>query len=144
MKLLHDQTTAQQIAEAASAFERRRSGFGPQSVSVVVSGDILVVTLHSALSRAEKAMTASAAGAAQVQEEYRQLFLSSSVALREDIERITGVKVCEAATEVEADTGNIVQVFTNGARPKAFLFAHGLSAESSVENRSAPEYLGEV
>ena len=51
-----DPTMAQQIAQAVSAFQERRTGHPPQSVTVILSEDTLVVTLHEALSPAEKAM----------------------------------------------------------------------------------------
>jgi uncharacterized protein YbcI len=43
-------TMAQQVAQAASAFEQRRTGHVPRSVTVVLSEDTLVITLHGALS----------------------------------------------------------------------------------------------
>src|SRR5688572_5762947 len=49
-------TVAQQLAEAASVFEHRRTGHRPKSVTVVLSEDTLVITLHGALSLAEKAL----------------------------------------------------------------------------------------
>ena len=49
--------------------------------------------------------------AAQVQEFHKQLFHSSAGTLREEIKRITGVEVREAAAEVEPTTGTVVQVF---------------------------------
>ena len=71
-------TMAQQIAEAASAFEQLRTGHGPKSVTVVLSEETLVVTLHGALSPAEKALAQTPAGAAQVQDFHRQLFADSA------------------------------------------------------------------
>src|SRR5580693_8987069 len=76
-------TMAQQIAEAATAFQQERTGRAPKSVSVVLSGDTLVVTLHGALSPAEQAMARSAEGAAKVQEFHRQLFHNASNTLKE-------------------------------------------------------------
>ena len=62
-------TVGQQIAEAAIAFEQLRTGnHAAKSVTVVLSGGTLVITLHDALSPAEKALAQSPAGAAQVQE----------------------------------------------------------------------------
>src|SRR5205809_2883349 len=98
-------TTAHQIAQAASAFEQQRTGHVPKSVTVVLSEDTLVVTLHGALSPAEKALAQSPAGAVQVQEFHRQLFTNSADELRQEIKRITGVDVREATAEVEATTG---------------------------------------
>src|SRR5689334_25111830 len=89
-------TMAQQIARAAIAFEQRRTGnHVPRSVTVVLSEGSLVITLHEALSPAEKALARSPAGAAQVQEFHRQLFATSSGSLREEITRITGMQVRE-------------------------------------------------
>jgi uncharacterized protein YbcI len=102
---------AQQIAQAANAFERQRTGHAPQSMAVVLNEDTLVITLHGALSPAEKALAQSPAGAAQVQEFHRQLFSDSADSLRQDIERITGVAVRGATGEVEPVLGTMVQVF---------------------------------
>ena len=79
-------TMAQQIAQAAIAFEQQRTGnHVPKSVTVVLSEDTLVITLHEALSPAEKALAKTPAGAAQVQEFHRQLFANSSDSLRQEI-----------------------------------------------------------
>ena len=67
-------TTAREIAQAATAFAQQQTGRVPESVAVVLSEDTLVITLHGALSPAEKALAQSPAGAAEVQEFHRQLF----------------------------------------------------------------------
>jgi uncharacterized protein YbcI len=118
---------ARQIASAASAFELQRLGHAPQSVTVVLSGETLVITLHGSLSPAELAMAKSLAGAAQVQEFHRQLFASAAVAMREEIERITGIKVRDSKTEVGATSGTVVQVFTTGTMVQVFLLAHSVA-----------------
>ena len=123
-------TMAQQIAEAASAFEQLRTGHTPESVTVVLSEETLVVTVHGALSPAEKALAQTPAGAAQVQEFHRQLFHDSSDPLRREIKRITGVDVREATAEVETKTGTVVHVFTTGTMVQVFLLAHGISADT--------------
>jgi uncharacterized protein YbcI len=123
-------TMAQQVAQAASAFQQQRTGRAPAVVAVVLSGDTLVVTLHDALSPAEKALSRSPTGAAQVQEFHRQLFASSAGSLREEIKRITGVEVREAAAEVEPKTGTVVHAFTTGTMVQVFLLAQNLSAET--------------
>ena len=95
-------TMAQQIAHAAIAFEQRRTGnHVPKSVTVVLSEGTLVITLHEALSPAERDLAKSPAGAAQMQEFHRQLFANSSESLRQEIKRITGVNVREATAQVE-------------------------------------------
>ncbi len=121
---------AEQIAQAATAFQQARTGHEPKSVSVVLSGDTLVVTLHGALSPAEQAMAQSADGAAKVQEFHRQLFLSASATLREEIRRITGMDVREAAAEVDPASGAVVQVFTSGTMVQVFLLSGNVPAGS--------------
>jgi len=80
-----DPSVAQQIARAAIAFQQQRTGHEPKSVAVVLSGDTLLVTLHGALSPAEKALAQSPEGAARVQDFHRQLFTNSADALRQEI-----------------------------------------------------------
>ena len=127
-------TMAKQIAQAAIAFEQRRTGNHlPKSVTVVLSEGTLVITLHEALSPAERAMSQSAAGAAQVQEFHRQLFASSSDALRQEITRITGMDVREATAEIEPASGAVVQAFTTGTVVQVFLLAGDVPAESWTE-----------
>ena len=123
-------TMAQQIAEAAIRFEASHNGHVPDSATVVLSEDTLVVTLHGSLSPAERALAKTPDGAAQVQEFHRQLFSSSSESLRDEIERITGVAVREATAEVETTTGTVVHVFTSGTMVQVFLLARSLPAET--------------
>lgn len=120
---------AQQVAVAASAFQQQRTGHAPKTVTVVLSKDTLVITLHGALSPAEQAMAASPVGAARVQEFHRQLFSNSSDALRQEIKRITGVEVREAVAEVEAVSGIVVHALSNGTMVQVFLLAETLSVE---------------
>jgi uncharacterized protein YbcI len=121
---------AQQIAEAASLFEEARTGHVPQSVTVVLSDNTLVITLREALSPAEKALAKSPAGAAEMQEFHQRLFATSSASLRQEIKRITGVEVQEAAMEVEPSTGTVVKAFMTGTVVQVFLLARSLPAEA--------------
>src|SRR5579883_2945171 len=131
-------TMAQQIAQAAIAFEQRRTGSHvPRSVTVVLSEGTLVITLHEALSPAERALASSPAGAAQVQEFHRQLFASSSDSLRQEIGRITGMEVREATAEVEPASGAVVQAFTTGTVVQVFLLAGNAATETWSEKQSA-------
>jgi uncharacterized protein YbcI len=125
-----DSTKARQLAQAARTFQQQRTGHVPKSVAVVLSNDMLVITLHDALSPAEKAMARSPAGATQVQEFHRQLFDSSADTLRQEIKRITGVEVREAVAEVEPITGTVVHAFTTGTVVQVFLLAGSVPAES--------------
>jgi uncharacterized protein YbcI len=129
-------TMAQQLAQAASAFQQQRTGHAPKSVTVVLSEGTLVITLHEALSPAERAVARSPAGAAQVQEFHRQLFASSSDSWRQEIKRITGMEVREAAAEIEPASGAVVQAFTTGTVVQVFQLAG--SAPTEAWSGSAP------
>jgi uncharacterized protein YbcI len=120
-------TVAQQVAYAASAFQLKNTGHAPKAVTVVLSGDTLVVTLHEALSPAEKALAKNPAGAAQVQDFHRQLFASAPDSLRREIKRITGVEVRDAAAEVETGTGTVVLAFATGTMGQVFLLDRSVS-----------------
>jgi uncharacterized protein YbcI len=119
----HEHTVAQQIAEAVTAMQKKTTGHTPKAITVVLSEDTLVITLHDALTPAEKALAKSANGAARMQEFQRQLFAASSESLRQEIRRITGRQVREATAEVEPTTGSIVHAFTTGTMVQVFLLA---------------------
>ena len=121
---------AQQIAQAAVAFEKRRTGHVPKSVTVVMSDNTLMITLHGALSPAEVALAKSPEGAAKVQTFHRQLFTSSADSLRQEIKKITGVEVRESVAEVEPTAGTVVQAFTTGTVVQVFLLACDVPSET--------------
>jgi uncharacterized protein YbcI len=128
-------TMTEQIAQAATAFQQQRTGRAPKSVNVVVSGETLVITLQGALSPAEQLMAQSPEGAAKVQEYHRQLFLSASDPLREEINRITKMEVRQATTEVAPAKGSVVEVFPTGTMVQMFLLTHALPTESWSSER---------
>lgn len=132
-------TMVQQIARAATAFQMQRTGHAPQSVTVVLSGETLVVTLHGALSLAEKELAKSEKGAAQVQEFHRQLFAIAADPLRDEIKRITGVEVREATAQVETITGTVVHVFSSGTMVQVFLLADSIGDGSCSEGDSGSQ-----
>ncbi len=121
---------AQQIAEAAIAFQRERTGHAPTSVTVVLGEDTLVVTLHGVLSPAEQVLAKTLEGAAQVQKFHRQLFANSCEPLRQEIKRITGVEVREVTAEIEPTTGTVVQVFTTGSMVQVFQLSQSVPVSS--------------
>ena len=123
-------TMAQQVAQAVMAFQQKTTGHAPKAVTVVLSQDTLVVTLHEALSPAERDMAKSPAGAATVQEFHRQLFGNSSQSLRDEIKRITGVDVREAIAEVEPTTGAVVCAFASGTVVQVFQLSEGILADT--------------
>lgn len=121
---------AEQIAQAATAFQQQRTGHQPKSVSVVLGGDTVMVTLHGALSPAEQAMAQSPEGAAKVQEFHRQLFLNSSDTLSQEIKQITGMEVLERSAEVDSTCGPVVEVFPSGTMVQVFLLSGKLPSGS--------------
>lgn len=129
----HESNVEQQIAEAVSVFQKQSTGHAPKAVTVVLSEDTLVTTLHEALTPAEQVLAKSADGAAQVQEFHRQLFASSSESLRQDIQRITGRQVRDAVEKLEPTTGSIVHAFTTGTMVQVFL----LTPDATTKSKSA-------
>jgi uncharacterized protein YbcI len=124
-----DPTMAQRVAQAISVYQVQRTGYAPKAVTVVLSDDTLVVTLHEALSPAEKALARTPDGATQMQEYHRQLFKDSVDLLRQEIKRITGVAVGEAAAEMETTTGAIVHAFTTGTMVQVFQLGGTIPAD---------------
>ncbi|MBI3463141.1 MAG: DUF2294 family protein [Planctomycetes bacterium] len=102
---------AQQVALAAIAFEQQRTGRLPRWATAVMSDDTLVITLHAALSPAERALANSTHAASQLQEFHRQLFKDAADSLRGEIKRITGVEVRHGTLEADMTSGTLVQVF---------------------------------
>jgi len=123
-------TIAEQVAHTIRDFQTQRTGHTPRSVTVVFSQGTLVVTMHEALTQAEKVLSRTAEGAAQVRDFHHALFQSSLAPLRAEIERITGSTVREAAAEVEPATGAVMHVFTTGTMVQVYQLAGGLSAET--------------
>ena len=122
---------AQEIAQAAITFERLRTGRPPNKVTVVLTNDTLVITLHGVLSPAEKALAGrDSAGAARVTELHRQLFADSSETLLDEIKRITGQAVCEATADIETSSGTVVKVFTTGAEVQVFRLAGNVPTDT--------------
>jgi uncharacterized protein YbcI len=117
---------AQQIGQSAIAFEEHRLGRRPKSVTVVLGGEILVITMHGVLSRAEMTVAENSAGAAKLQEFHQELFNHSSEPLRQEIKRITGLELCEVAKDKAIAA---VQVLPNGTVVQVFLL-HGRSLDA--------------
>jgi uncharacterized protein YbcI len=109
-----------ELAQIALSLQTERTGHSPKAVTVVASDETVVVTLHEALTPAEKILARSTAGAAQVEGYHRALFAVSCDQLRSEIQRLTGRKVKESAVVVEPATGAIVHAFTSGTIVQIF------------------------
>ena len=124
-------TIAEQVAQAAIAFQLERTGHSPSAATVVLGGDTLVITLVDALSEAERQMSKSPMGATRVQEYHRELFGSSALPLRSAIEKITGMTIREAAEEVVPTSGVVVHAFTSGTMVQVFQVASSKPATAT-------------
>ena len=133
-----EKAMAEQIAQVAIGYQKEQTGHAPASVTVVLNEDTLVITMHDALTPAEKALATNPAGAAQVQEFHRQLFHSSAEAMRKEIQRITGREVREAAAEVEPASGTVVHAFTTGNVVQVFLLSDVAAATCASSDTTQP------
>jgi len=121
---------SKELAEIALAMQASRTGHTPKAVTVVASDETVVVTLHEALTPAEKILARSEHGASQVENYHRALFAVSCDELRREIQRLTGRKVRESAVVVEPATGAIVHAFTSGTVVQIFqLEPHGVATQ---------------
>ena len=116
-----DLTMAEQVEVAASLFEQQRTGHGRIWVTVFLNEDTMVISLHGALTAAEKALADCPSGGAQLQEFHRQLFTNDSTSFWRRITRITGMEVRDATAEVETTTGTVVQVLRTNTVVQEFL-----------------------
>ncbi len=114
---------AEKVAQAAVAFELKRTGHSPKWVTVVMCETTLVITLHDALSPAEMALAKTPAGAAQVQEFHHGLFANAAESMRQEIKKISGVEVREAREEIKTTNCTVVQTFANGTVVQVYLLA---------------------
>ena len=125
---------SEKLAEIALAMQAERTGHSPKAVTVVGSDETVVVTMHEALTPAEKILARSAAGASKVEDYHRALFAVSCEELRLEIQRLSGRKVREAAVVLEPATGAIVHAFTSGTVVQIFqLESHEAARERAGE-----------
>ena len=128
---------ARQIAEAALKFQLQHTGHAAESVTVVLAGVTLVITLYGALSKAEKALANSPHGATKVRELHQQLFANTSQPLRQEITRITGAQVRESTADIATGAGAVVHALTSGAMVQVFLLSQKVPNESWIEPASS-------
>lgn len=122
-----------ELARIALSMQAERTGHTPKAVTVVASEETVVLTLHEALTPAERILAKTETGAAKVEQYHRALFAVSCDELRKEIQRLTGRKVREAAVVVEPATGAIIHAFTSGTVVQIFqLEPHGLATHVSA------------
>ena len=124
---------SKELAKIALAMQAERTGHTPKAVTVVASDETVVLTLHEALTPAEKILARTESGAVKVEQYHRALFAVSCDELRKEIQRLTGRRVREAAVVVEPATGAIVHAFTSGTVVQIFqLEPHGIVTHVSA------------
>jgi uncharacterized protein YbcI len=114
-------TVAEQVARAAGAFEDRRTKRGRDWVAVFLNEDTIAIALHGSLTVAEKLLSQSLAGAAQVQEFHRKLFINDAASLLREINKITGMEVRDVTAEINPSAGSVVQIFATDTVVEEFL-----------------------
>jgi hypothetical protein len=102
---------------------------------VVLNESTLVITLHGALSPAEKALAESPAGAAEIQEFHRQLFNNSVDSLRQEIKRITEVELREINMELGFEVGADIPVHSSEMRGRIRAGNHPSEVEKRRERQ---------
>lgn len=137
---------AKQLAEVARQFEKHRTGREPESVSVVLADQKLVITVRGLLSSGDAETAKTPVGAAQVRELHHQQFLSCCSPLKQEVEGITGVAVLEATSEVATHTGTVVMVFLLAAAVAASTWTESTGKATLLnpaEDSEEPETGGE-
>ena len=132
-------TIGQQIARAASAFEKKKTKRGRKWVAVFMNEDRIVLALHGSLTAEETILAQRTTGASQIRKFHRELFALGSATLFRKIKSIAGIEVRDATAEIELKTGWVVQVFTTDTTAKEFLLAPRRPARSA---RREPNKIG--
>ena len=130
---------AKQLADVVRQFETHRTGRAPDSVTAVLSGNSLIITMREALSSTEQEAAKTPVGAAEVREAHRQHFLVTDRSLRQQVETITGVAVLEATSEVATLTGTVVLVFLLAATVADSTWTESKSEPTSLNSSSSTE-----
>lgn len=134
-------TLAEEIAQAAMAFQRECTGHAPRRVSVVLGEKTLVITLFEALSPAEKEMGRTPEGATRVREYYRQLFHDSAAAFHERLSQILATDICESAADIHSPVGRLIETFPAGDIVQVFRLSSPVAAQAGSSPPSSPKTL---
>lgn len=116
-----DRDCVKQLAEFAGAQQQLRTGHPSRQVDVAFAGDALVMVLHDALTITEKKLAQDPQAADQLQAFHRELFLSSSNAMKQEIARVTGRAVRETVSELETESGSLVYAPSTGVMIQVYM-----------------------
>ena len=118
---INDRECQKQLAEIAGVQQQLRTGHPPKQVDIAFAGDALVMVLHDALTIAEKKLLQDPHAAHQLQAFHRELFLSSSNTMKQEIARVTGRTVRESSSEIETASGSLVYAPATGVMIQVYL-----------------------
>lgn len=109
------------ITEALTRFEREYLGRGPREAQSFVNGDLVVVRLKGILSPAERQLSSEPDGVEMIKQMRARLVESCSDDIEALIEAETGVAVVSMHTDISAQTGERVFLFTMEADVEAMV-----------------------
>ena len=119
---------ARKVARAIGCFEHALLDRVPRSVTIVTSGDGVVVSLHESFSPLERRLAAGSGGCCRVRAFHHGIFASSRDAFVDHVRSSTGVALDAAIVHVDPATGSILKTFTTDPSVEMFLLGEGLPA----------------
>jgi uncharacterized protein YbcI len=118
---------ARKVARAIGCFEHALLDRVPRSVTIVTSGDRIVVSLHESFSPLERRLAAGG-GCCRIEDFHHEIFDSSRDALIQHVRGNTGVGLDAGIVHVDATTGSVLKTFTTDPSVELFLLGDGLPA----------------
>ncbi len=119
---------ARKVARAIGCFEHALLDRVPRSVTIVASGDRVVVSFHESFSPLERRLTVGSGGCCRVKEFHHGIFESSRDALVDHVRSSTGVALDAGILHVDPATGSVLKTFTTDPSVELFLLGEGLPA----------------
>lgn len=119
---------ARKVARSIACFEHALLERVPRSVTIMASGDRLVVSLHESFSTLERRLAATATGCDRIEDFHHGIFDSSRDALVQHVQRHTGVALDAGIVHIDAATRSILKTFTTESSVELFLLGEGLPA----------------
>jgi uncharacterized protein YbcI len=100
------------IRNAIIKFEQEFMGRGPDEVKAFIVRDLIVIRLKGVLTPAERQLAKTAEGVEMVKQLRQTLLAQGRDKLMEQIHSITGAKATALFTDIDAQLGERVLVFT--------------------------------
>ena len=135
---INDRDCLKQLAEIAGVQQQLRTGHPPKQVEVAFAGDALVMVLQDALTIAEKTLSQDPHAANQLKALHRELFLSSTNTMNQEIARITGRTVRETASEIETASGSLVYAAATGVMIQVYMLNPEVNSDVDTRDGNTP------